>query len=71
VIVICLVLIAMTGLLPDESYLKATVRPVFWLESLAVVAFGVSWLVKGEGVPLRRLADGDTMPRATGAAAER
>jgi hypothetical protein len=29
----------------------ATIReldPVFWLESLAVVAFGVSWLTKGE-----------------------
>jgi hypothetical protein len=25
-------------------------NPVFWLESIAVVAFGVSWLVKGEAI---------------------
>ena len=23
-------------------------KPIFWFESLALVAFGVSWLVKGE-----------------------
>jgi len=26
------------------------VRPVFWLEAVAVLAFGVSWLVKGEAL---------------------
>jgi hypothetical protein len=25
-------------------------NPVFWLESLAVEAFGVSWLTKGETI---------------------
>jgi len=25
-------------------------EPVFWLESVAVIAFGVSWLVKGEAI---------------------
>ena len=27
-----------------------TLNPVFWLESIAVVAFGVSWLTKGEAI---------------------
>ena len=30
--------------------------PVFWLESLAVVAFGVSWLTKGETILKDELA---------------
>ena len=28
----------------------ARLRPVFWLETIAVLAFGVSWLVKGETI---------------------
>jgi hypothetical protein len=28
----------------------AALDPVFWLESIAVFAFGVSWFVKGEGI---------------------
>lgn len=28
------------------------INPVFWLESLAVVAFGVAWLIKGETIPI-------------------
>ena len=27
-----------------------SLAPIFWLESLAVVAFGVSWLTKGEAI---------------------
>jgi len=27
-----------------------TLHPIFWLESLAIVAFGVSWFVKGESI---------------------
>jgi len=27
-----------------------SLEPIFWLESLAVVAFGVSWLTKGETI---------------------
>ena len=33
---------------PNPSLLK--LNPVFWLESLAIVAFGVSWFVKGEAI---------------------
>lgn len=25
-------------------------NPVFWLESVAIIAFGISWFVKGEGI---------------------
>lgn len=37
-----------------------TLKPVLWLEILAVVAFGVSWLVKGRGV--RALNEGRLLP---------
>ncbi|MEE8154047.1 MAG: hypothetical protein V3T53_03690 [Phycisphaerales bacterium] len=48
---ICILLIGVYFLLPGsiatslEGY-----NPVFWLESLAVVAFGFSWLTKGEAL---------------------
>ena len=45
VIVACLVLIALNALLPLGL---GALKPVFWLESAAVIAFGVAWLVKGE-----------------------
>lgn len=47
----CIVLIPIVYLLPDnisgaiEKYV-----PVFWLEAIIVVAFGISWLTKGEGI---------------------
>jgi hypothetical protein len=36
--------------LPTVKTLLERLSPVFWLESLAVVAFGVSWLTKGETI---------------------
>jgi len=45
-IVACLALIAIA----DEHFVRALVgsyHPAFWLESLATVAFGISWLTKG------------------------
>jgi len=49
--VMCLLLILIEGRLPNElrESLKAY-HPVFWLESIAVVAFGISWLTKGEAI---------------------
>lgn len=47
VIVGCLVLAVVAGVGLGTD-LKAELRPLFWLESVAVLAFGVSWLVKGE-----------------------
>ena len=46
-----IVLIALLGVLPDSiADPIETVNPVFWLESVAIIAFGISWFVKGEGI---------------------
>ncbi|GAA1213409.1 DUF998 domain-containing protein [Pseudonocardia alaniniphila] len=49
VIVACLVLAVVTDLFVGDA-VKAEYRPLFWLETVAVLAFGVSWLVKGEAL---------------------
>jgi hypothetical protein len=57
-IVACIVLIAVA----EEHFVRATVgayHPAFWLESLATVAFGISWLTKGEKI----LRDADSAAR--------
>lgn len=49
VIFLALILIVVEWALPESA--KQALRaykPVFWLEAVAVVAFGVSWLIKGE-----------------------
>jgi hypothetical protein len=48
---ICILLIAVYFRLPGAaaSFL-ATYNPVFWLETIAVIAFGISWLTKGEAI---------------------
>lgn len=43
----CIVLIGLYSAFLQDSALAA-LKPVFWLESLALWAFGVSWFVKGE-----------------------
>lgn len=48
VIVLCIVLIAVVKLAIGEASPIIDIKPVFWLESIAVVAFGFAWLVKGE-----------------------
>jgi hypothetical protein len=46
---VCIALISVYVLLPDhlEAVFKPY-KPVFWLEAIAICAFGISWLVKGE-----------------------
>jgi hypothetical protein len=56
-ILACLVLIAVVALMSSDSFVKR-LDPVFWLESAAIVAFGVSWLTKGEAI----LKDVETQP---------
>ncbi len=47
----CIVLIAVYFFLQDTlaSHLKAY-NPIFWLEALAILAFGISWFTKGEAI---------------------
>jgi hypothetical protein len=51
-IVACLALVVVTNLV-FTNHVRDQVHPVFWLESIAVWAFSVSWLVKGEFLFLR------------------
>lgn len=46
VIVLCLVLAVLVPFALDKEVIRE-LKPIFWLESVAIFAFGVSWLVKG------------------------
>ena len=46
-ILACILLIAVAALPPIKAMVER-LSPRFWLESVAIVAFGVSWLTKGE-----------------------
>lgn len=46
-ILACLVLIMLEKFFTGSIPLP---QPVFWLESLAIIAFGISWFVKGEAI---------------------
>lgn len=48
-ILACVALCAVVKLLPGNALLLRF-SPLFWLEAVAVVAFGVSWLTKGEAI---------------------
>jgi len=47
VMVLCLLLIVLVFLLPENSEIRQH-HPVLWLESAAILAFGISWFTKGE-----------------------
>jgi len=48
---VCILLIAIYHLLPDETVSPLGIyKPVYWLEALAILAFGVSWFTKGEAI---------------------
>lgn len=48
-ILVCIALIGVHGLLLRDTAI-ADLRPVFWLESMALWAFGFAWFVKGAGL---------------------
>ncbi len=48
IMLISIVLIACVGFIPDVGSKLQDYKPVFVLEWIALIAFGVSWLVKGE-----------------------
>jgi uncharacterized membrane protein YiaA len=51
VMLVSILLIGLYTLTPmeNETQLKQY-NPVFWLETIAIVAFGISWFVKGEAI---------------------
>jgi hypothetical protein len=48
-ILACVVLAAIAGFVVTDPSVKK-LDPIFWLESIAVIAFGMSWLTKGEAI---------------------
>jgi hypothetical protein len=46
----CILLIAAYLFVEDTATRLRPYAPAFWLDGLAIVAFGVSWLVKGEAI---------------------
>lgn len=49
IILACITLIALNALLLRGTFVER-LYPVFWLESTAVLSFGISWLIKGETI---------------------
>ncbi len=49
VILICLVLCVVSTFLLPDSFVN-DVHPLFYLESLAIISFGVGWFIKGETI---------------------
>jgi hypothetical protein len=58
-IIACIVLLGIATI-PSFNYLVKQLHAVFWLESIAVVAFGISWLIKGETLLKDRKTDGES-----------
>ena len=46
-ILVCVILSAMIFFVKPE-WIESAFKPIFWLESVALWAFGLSWLIKGE-----------------------
>jgi hypothetical protein len=50
IILVCIILIALIDLIPDWRVALQAYKPTFWLEAIALWAFGTSWLTKGEAM---------------------
>ena len=48
IIMACMLLIGYFGWFAGEPDGNNKFKPVFWLEWIALLAFGISWLIKGE-----------------------
>jgi uncharacterized membrane protein len=47
----CVVLMGIYHFLPDSAVASLEAyKPVYWLETLAILTFGISWLTKGEAI---------------------
>jgi hypothetical protein len=56
---ICILLMTIYTFLPDQAAapLKGY-HPLFWLESIAILSFGVSWLTKGQAILKDEIKEG-------------
>ncbi len=71
---ICILLIAVFQILPADTKIQLKpYDPIFWLETVAILSFGISWLVKGETLlkddaedvrPVERVRDGNSQSRS-------
>jgi hypothetical protein len=50
IILIALALSAIIGIVPALANALGRFDPIFWLEAAAIVAFGISWMTKGEAI---------------------
>ena len=50
IILLSIILIFLYSVIPALQKQFREYKPVFWLEALALLAFGLSWLTKGEGL---------------------
>jgi hypothetical protein len=48
-ILACILILVVLKFFPNNSTIF-NLKPVFWLEALAIVFFGISWFVKGEAI---------------------
>ena len=69
-ILVCIGLVVVDFAFLKDSALQ-TIAPVFWLESAAVLAFGVSWLTKGEAILADIATETRVTPPASGLSARR
>ena len=44
------ILLTVVSQLPAVALALKAYDPIYWLESIAIVAFGISWLTKGEAI---------------------
>jgi hypothetical protein len=55
---VCLILMAIYNFLPLATIAMLVVyKPVYWLEALAILTFGISWFTKGENILKDRQKD--------------
>ena len=50
VMVGCILLMGIYHLAGGDETSLANLNPIYWLEAIAILAFGISWLTKGEAI---------------------
>ncbi len=56
---VCILLMTIYTFLPEPvSASLKSYHPIFWLETTAILSFGVSWLTKGEAILKDQVKEG-------------